>query len=52
MKGMIYKDGKFISILTDMETESLYAELPRNKKKSEDKNSKKANASKTKKRKV
>ncbi len=32
MKGMIYKDGKFISVLTDIETENLYAELPRHKK--------------------
>ncbi len=32
MKGMIYKDGKFISVLTEIETEQLYAELPRNKK--------------------
>lgn len=37
MKGMIYRDGKFISVLTDIETESLYAELPRNKKLREDK---------------
>ncbi len=32
MKGMIYRDGKFISVLTDTDTNSLYAELPRNKK--------------------
>lgn len=37
MKGMIYKDGKFISVLTDIETEDLYAELPRNKKAKDDK---------------
>lgn len=41
MKGMIYKDGKFISVLTDIETESLYAELPRNKKKREEKSNNK-----------
>ncbi len=32
---MIYKDGKFISVLTEIETEELYAELPRNKKKAQ-----------------
>lgn len=46
---MIYKDGKFISVLTDIETESLYAELPRNKKKSETKSNNKKKVTKAKK---
>lgn len=29
MKGMIYKDGKFISVLAETETTSLYGVLPR-----------------------
>lgn len=41
---MIYRDGKFISVLTDIETESLYAELPRNKKIREDKAKRKLKA--------
>lgn len=49
MKGMIYKDGKFISVLTDIETESLYAELPRNKKKSDNKSGSKKKVAKAKK---
>ncbi len=49
MKGMIYKDGKFISVLTETETESLYAELPRNKKKREEKTNNKKKTGKVKK---
>lgn len=49
MKGMIYKDGKFISVLTETETESLYAELPRNKKKREEKSNNKKKTVKAKK---
>ncbi|HLO91362.1 MAG TPA: hypothetical protein VK172_09375 [Lentimicrobium sp.] len=32
MKGMIYRDGKFISVLSDVDASSLYEELPRRKK--------------------
>lgn len=32
MKGMIYRDGKFISVLSDTDPDTLYGELPRNKK--------------------
>lgn len=45
---MVYRDGKFISVLADIETESLYAELPRNKKLREEKEKKKAAAKKKK----
>lgn len=45
---MIYKDGKFISILTDTATETLYAELPRHKKKKESKSERKPKITKNK----
>lgn len=48
MKGMIYKDGKFISVLTDIKTENLYEELPRNKKAKETKSNKRGRPSKKK----
>ncbi len=32
MKGMIYRDGKFISVVSDTDPDTLYGELPRNKK--------------------
>lgn len=49
MKGMIYKDGKFISILTETATETLYADLPRHKKQKETRSAKKTKTTKSKK---
>lgn len=49
MKGMIYRDGKFISVLSDMDANTLYEELPRNKKSRETKVKKKSKTIKAKK---
>lgn len=49
MKGMIYRDGKFISVLSDVDANTLYEELPRNKKKREDEARKKKKNAKKKK---
>lgn len=48
MKGMIYRDGKFISVLSDVDANTLYEELPRNKKKREDETKKKKGVKKKK----
>lgn len=41
MKGMIFQDGKFISVLADIETDSVYGELPRHQKKAKESKEKK-----------
>lgn len=49
MRGMIYRDGKFISVLSDTDANTLYEELPRNKKSREIKSKKKSRLPKVKK---
>lgn len=46
MKGMIFQDGRFISVLVDVESDSMYGELPKHQKKvkeSKEKKGKKEN---------
>jgi hypothetical protein len=49
MKGMIYRDGKFISVLSDTDANTLYEELPRNKKSRGTKGKKKSKSTRLKK---
>lgn len=47
MKGMIYRDGKFISILEDRDPNELYEELPSRKVKQNKPKKKTVTSSKT-----